>query len=163
MIRRPPRSTLFPYTTLFRSEAAQQQIIEKQRLEHELQLAYEIQTSILPRVLPQLQGYDFGATMVPARVVGGDFFEFVELGDDRVGIAVGDVTDKGMPAAIFMAQTHALLRAEAVRSAAPHEVLRCVNRHVVEMNAAGLFVTMLYGVLDRASASFSYARAGHEL
>src|SRR3712207_7395834 len=64
MIRRPPRSTLFPYTTLFRSEAAQQQIIEKQRLERELQLAYEIQISILPRVLPQLQGYDFGATMV---------------------------------------------------------------------------------------------------
>ena len=126
-------------------------------------MAYEIQVSILPRTLPRLAGYDFGARMVPARVVGGDFFDFIQLSDDTVGIAVGDVTDKGMPAAIFMAQTHALLRAEASRAVSPCEALQRVNHHLLAMNDAGLFVTVLYGVLDRNSGAFRYARAGHEL
>ena len=144
-------------------QAAQAQIIEKERLEQELQVAYEIQVSILPRTLPGLAGYDFGARMVPARIVGGDFYAVIPLSDDRVGIAVGDVTDKGVPAAIFMAQTHALLRAEASPSASPREVLWRVNQHLLTMNDAGLFVTMLYGILDRTTGRYSYARAGHEL
>ena len=144
-------------------QAAQAQIIEKERLEQELQVAYEIQISILPRTLPHLPGYDFGARMVPARTVGGDFFDVILLSNDQVGIAVGDVTDKGVPAAIFMAQTHALLRAEADPAASPREVLDRINQHLLTMNDAGLFVTMLYGILDRPSGAFAYARAGHEL
>lgn len=144
-------------------QAAQAQIIEKERLEQELQVAYEIQVSILPRTLPRVSSYDIGARMVPARVVGGDFFDVIRLSDDQLGIAVGDVTDKGIPAAIFMAQTHALLRAEANPGTSPRDVLWRVNQHLSTMNDAGLFVTMLYGILDQRTNSFRYARAGHEL
>lgn len=144
-------------------KAAQAQIIEKERLERELQLAYEIQMSILPQTLPQLAGYDFGSCIVPARAVGGDFFEVIALDEDRVGVVVGDVADKGMPSAIFMAQTHAFLFAEASRGVDPAEVLRRVNRHLMKTNDSHLFVTVLYGLLDRKSGDFAYARAGHEL
>src|SRR3712207_1764841 len=117
-------------------QAAQAQIVEKQMLEQELRMAYEIQVSILPRTFPCLIGYDFAARMAPARAVGGDFFDFIHLDDGRLGIAIGDVTDKGMPAAIFMAQTHALLRAEASRATSPREALQHVNRHLLAMNDA---------------------------
>lgn len=144
----------------------QQQVEElkwKERLERELQVAYEIQLSILPHTLPAVEGYDFDARMMPARAVGGDFFDFVPLSDAALGIAIDDVADKGVPAAIFMAQTHALLRAEASHGASPWEVLQQVNHQLVAMYAARVFVTVLYGVLDRATGVFTYARAGHEL
>lgn len=144
-------------------QAAQEKIIEKEKIEHELQVAREIQMSILPRSLPQLSDFEFGARVVPARAVGGDFFDFMALGSDRVGIAIGDVSDKGVPAAIFMAMTRSLVRAEARRSLLPREVLGQVNGHLLGMNEAGMFVTMLYGVLDREKRAFSYARAGHTL
>jgi sigma-B regulation protein RsbU (phosphoserine phosphatase) len=144
-------------------QAAQVQLIEKEKLERDLQVAYEIQMSILPRSMPILSGYMFGARILPARVVGGDFFDFIPLGPDAIGVAIGDVTDKGLPAAIFMAQARALLRAEASRAASPREALDRVNGHLLQMNDAGLFVTVLYGVLDVPSGRFHYARAGHEL
>lgn len=144
-------------------KAAQVQIIEKERLERELQVAYEIQMSILPQTLPQLAGYDFGAQIVPARAVGGDFFDVIPLSSDIVGIVIGDVADKGVPSAIFMAQTHALLYAEASRGIGPSEVLRNVNLHLTKMNESNLFVTVLYGQLERKTCEFTYARAGHEL
>jgi sigma-B regulation protein RsbU (phosphoserine phosphatase) len=143
--------------------AAQQQIIEKERLERELEVARQIQMGILPDILPEMDGFDFGARISPARSVGGDFFDFVSLNDGLLAIMVGDVTDKGVPAAIFMAQVHALLRAEAGRALSPGVVLANVNQHLLEMNAHGLFVTVLYGVLERDHGRFSYARAGHEL
>jgi phosphoserine phosphatase RsbU/P len=144
-------------------QAAQQQLIEKERLERELQLAYEIQMSILPQRLPVLGGYDFGALIRPARVVGGDFFDLFPLTEDKMGVVIGDVADKGMPSAIFMARTHAFLYAEARPGIRPGEVLRRVNRHLMEANQPGLFVTVLYGVLDGRRGEFTYARAGHEL
>ena len=144
-------------------KAAQVQIIEKERLERELQVASDIQMSVLPRSLPSLPGYDFGARIAPARSVGGDFYDFVHLGVDRLAISIGDVTDKGAPAAIFMAQVHALLRAGTNKSASPSRVLRNANRHLLEMNSRGLFATVLFGILDRRSGEFAYARAGHDL
>jgi serine phosphatase RsbU (regulator of sigma subunit) len=144
-------------------KAAQAQIIEKERLERELKVAHDIQMSILPRAMPQLSGFDFGARLVPARAVGGDLYDFIPLGDNQLGIVIGDVTDKGVPAAIFMAQAHALLRAEASQSASPREALQRANTHLLQMNARGLFVTVLYGVVDRVTRTFTYARAGHEL
>lgn len=141
----------------------QAQLIEKEKLEHELQVAYEIQLSILPQDLPVVPGYGFASLMVPARQVGGDFYDFIEIGDGLLGIAIGDVADKGVPAAIFMAQTRALLRAEAEVSNSPGEVLKQVNRLLQCMNQAGLFVTVLYGILDSRSGIFTFARAGHEL
>ncbi len=144
-------------------KAAQAQIVEKERLEKELQVAARIQASMLPQKLPTLPGYDFGALMLPARAVGGDLFDFIPLGRDRLGLLVGDVSDKGVPAALFMALSRSLLRAEAARSLNPAVVLRRVNQHLLQMNQAGMFITLLYGVLDRKQRTFAYARAGHEL
>ena len=144
-------------------KTAQAQIIEKEKLERELQVAFEIQTSILPQTLPKLDGYDFGAMMVPARAVGGDFFDIISLSSNKVGIIIGDVADKGVPSAIFMAQTHALLYAMANRNDSPTQVLQHVNELLLKIGESSLFVTVLYGVLDRTTNLFSYARAGHEL
>ncbi len=144
-------------------KAAQAQIIEKEKMERELQLAAEIQMSILPRTLPDLEGYSFGAKIVPARQVGGDLYDFIPMGNNAIAIVIGDVSDKGVPAAIFMAQTHALIRAEARQNRSPRATLERVNQYLLEMNASGLFVTVLYGILHRATREFEYARAGHEL
>jgi phosphoserine phosphatase RsbU/P len=144
-------------------KAAQAQIIEKEKLERELQLAAQIQMSILPRTLPRITGFSLGARIVPARAVGGDLYDFIPLSENIFAIVIGDVSDKGVPAAIFMAQTHALIRAEARQNRSPHETLKRVNQYLLEMNASGLFVTVLYGILDRTTGAFEYARAGHEL
>lgn len=144
-------------------QAAQAQIIEKEKLERELQLAAEIQMSLLPRTLPKLHGYSFGANIVPARAVGGDLYDFIPLSHDALAVVIGDVSDKGVPAAIFMAQTHALIRSEARQNRSPRETLERVNKYLLEMNASGLFVTVLYGILNGATREFQYARAGHEL
>jgi sigma-B regulation protein RsbU (phosphoserine phosphatase) len=144
-------------------KAAQAQIIEKERLEKELETARWIQQSILPRTLPSRPGFDFGALLMPARAVGGDLFDFISLANDQIGVVIGDVSDKGVPAAIFMALTYSLLRAEAIRWPSPARVLQATNHHLLGMNEAGMFVTILYGVLDCRDNHFLYARAGHEL
>lgn len=144
-------------------KAAQAQIIEKEKLEAELNVARTIQRSILPHARPSLPGFDFGTLIEPMTSVGGDFFDFIPLGDNRLGIAVGDVSEHGVPAAIFMALTYSLLRAEASRARSLGEALRSVNRHLLAMNASGMFVTVLYGILDGATREFRYIRAGHEL
>jgi len=132
------------------------------RLEHELSLASEIQMSMLPRSIPSLDGYEFSARMIPAKSVGGDFFDFIPLGDNLMGIAIGDVSDKGIPAALFMAMVRSLLRAEAHPGRSPRRVLRSVSRHLMDMNDNEMFVTIIYGILDGSTHRFHYARAGHE-
>jgi sigma-B regulation protein RsbU (phosphoserine phosphatase) len=137
--------------------------LDVQEMERELQFARQIQKGILPRKLPQIPGFDFGVLMAQARHVGGDFFDFIPLGRDSIGIAIGDVSDKGVPASLFMAVTRSLLRAEAHLGLHPSQVLQRVNYHLMDMNEAGLFVTMVYGVLNVIEKTFSYARAGHEI
>lgn len=144
-------------------KAAQMQIIEKEKLERELQVAREIQESILPHALPVIPGIDLGVVMQPARAVGGDLYDLIRLKDDHLGVVIGDVSDKGVPAAIFMALARSLLRAEASRMASPAVVLREVNRHLLDMNTAGLFITVIYGVLDCVKRQFTFVRAGHEI
>ncbi len=141
---------------------AQAQLIEKEKLERELEVARRIQRSLLPHSLPRYPGCDFGALMAPMSAVGGDFFDFLPLGDDLLGIVVGDVSDHGVPAALFMAITVTLLRAEARADAAPAAVLRSVGRKLLAVNDAELFVTALYGLLDTRTREFVYARAAHE-
>jgi sigma-B regulation protein RsbU (phosphoserine phosphatase) len=142
-------------------QAAQAQMIEKERLERELEIAHHIQASILPQSLPAHPTFEFGARIVPARVVGGDFYDLFPVGEGRWGIVVGDVCDKGVPAALFMMLTYSLMRAEAPRASSPGEALRAVNRHLLDLNPSGMFVTLLYGVLDASSCRLVYARAGH--
>ncbi|MFH1086261.1 MAG: SpoIIE family protein phosphatase [Chloroflexota bacterium] len=142
-------------------QAAQAQLVEKERLERELELARGIQESMLPQELPVIPGYDLGAMMVPARLVGGDFYDALALGGGRLALAVGDVCGKGVPAALFMAQSFGLLRAEASRNASPVETLRAVNRHLLAVNRSEMYVTLLYAVLEAATGRLHYARAGH--
>ncbi len=144
-------------------KAAQAELVEKERLERELELARQIQMSVLPEAPPVCVGYELAACIETARAVGGDFYDFIPLPHQRYGVVIGDVTDKGMPAAIFMAQTYALLHAEASRNALPQRALSRVNRHLMRMNARGLFATILYGILDTHAHRFTYSRAGHEL
>ena len=143
-------------------KTTQKLIIEKEKLEHELALARKIQKSMLPRSIPEMEGFEFGASMVPAKAVGGDFFDFIPRAHPP-GVAVGDVSDKGVPAALFMAMARSLLRAEAHKNLSPNEVLRRVNRHLMDLNEGEMFVTMLYGLLNRRTQRFEYARAGHEI
>ncbi len=143
-------------------KAAQAQLIEKERLERELKVAAEIQLSILPDVLPTHPDFDFGGRILPARQVGGDFYDVFDLGNNKMGVLIGDVADKGVPSAIFMARAHALIIAEADRASTPGEVLRMVNKHITRLEKSTQFVTALYGVLDTTTREFSYARAGHE-
>jgi sigma-B regulation protein RsbU (phosphoserine phosphatase) len=142
-------------------QAAQAQMIEKERLDRELEIAHTIQESILPQSLPADPILDFGARFVPARMVGGDFYDLFPVGEDRYGIVVGDVCDKGVPAALFMMLTFSLMRAEAPRASTPGEALLAVNRLLLGLNPSGMFVTLLYGVLDAVTGRFAYARAGH--
>ncbi len=143
-------------------KAAQAQLIEKERLERELKVAAEIQLSILPDVLPAVPGYDFGARILPARRVGGDFYDVFQVGDTRTAVVIGDVADKGVPAALFMARAHALIIAEADRGVTSGQVLQMANHHITHLQKSAQFVTALYGILDSSTHEFGYARAGHE-
>jgi serine phosphatase RsbU (regulator of sigma subunit) len=143
-------------------KAAQAQLIEKERLERELQVAADIQLSILPDELPTLADFDFGARILPARQVGGDLYDIFLLKDGNVGVLIGDVADKGIPSAIFMARAHALIMAEADTGRNAAETLQRVNYHITRLQKSTQFVTVLYGILDVTTRIFSYARAGHE-
>jgi serine phosphatase RsbU (regulator of sigma subunit)/anti-sigma regulatory factor (Ser/Thr protein kinase) len=136
---------------------------ERERYEQELRVAQLIQQQFLPRVLPDLRGWQVAAHYGPARVVGGDFYDFIDLDDGRIGIAVGDVADKGVPAALVMARTHSILRAEAPRLVDPGRVLARTNELLVPEMPARMFVTCLYGVLEPTTGRFVFANAGHNL
>jgi serine phosphatase RsbU (regulator of sigma subunit)/anti-sigma regulatory factor (Ser/Thr protein kinase) len=139
------------------------EVRQRERIEQELRVAQLIQQQFLPHELPDLPGWQVAAYYGPAREVGGDFYDFIRLPNDQVGIVVGDVTDKGVPAALVMATTHSILRAEAPRLVAPSEVLTRVNELLVDEMPAHMFVTCLYAVLDPTSGRLRYANAGHNV
>ena len=110
----------------------------------------------LPKELPVLGGWELAAYYQPARAVGGDFYDFIPLPGKRVGLVVGDVSDKGVPAALFMALTYSLLRAQAVRYKSAGEALRSTNRLLYQMNSSGMFVTLVLGAFaPRRVAEFA--------
>jgi serine phosphatase RsbU (regulator of sigma subunit) len=141
-------------------KAAQEQLVVKEKLERELAIARQIQESILPKSLPQVEGFDIGALTIPARAVGGDYYDFISIDRRRIGMVVGDACDKGIPAALFINLTNSLVHIEAPRNPSPEATLQLVNRHLLEMSHSGMFVTLLYGILD-ISGRFDYCRAGH--
>jgi serine phosphatase RsbU (regulator of sigma subunit) len=141
----------------------QQEAKERERIEQELRVASLIQQTLLPKTLPELPGYDVAAYYQPAREVGGDFYDFLDLEDGRFGLVVGDVTDKGVPAALVMATTRTMLRAAAQRLLSPGEVLQRVNDVLVQDIPPNMFVTCLYAILDTESGRLVYANAGHDL
>ena len=130
-------------------------------LQNELNVATGIQRSILPTVFPSGPGYRTHAGMEPARNVGGDFFDFMSLYNDRVGLAVADVSDKGVPAALFMMSSRTLLKGAALGSLGPGAVLSEVNRLLCDENDAMMFVTVFYGTYNPSSGELVYANGGH--
>jgi serine phosphatase RsbU (regulator of sigma subunit)/anti-sigma regulatory factor (Ser/Thr protein kinase) len=137
--------------------------VTRQRFEQELEVARLIQQNFLPKELPDLPGWQVAAYYRPAREVGGDFYDVIPLPDGRVGFVVGDVTDKGVPAALVMSATRSVLRASAQRLIEPGEVLEHVNEHLCPDMPEKMFVTCLYGVLDPESGHLRFANAGHDL
>ena len=146
---------------LVREQAAE--IQARERLEQEMRVATLIQQQFLPRELPQLRDWQVAAYYGPARAVGGDFYDFIALPDGRIGIVVGDVTDKGVPAALIMARTQSVLRGEAPRSPSPAQVLERANEILLPEMPARMFVTCLYMILEPETGRVVYANAGHNL
>ena len=136
----------------------------RQSIEQELRAARRIQQALLPQGLPQVEGWQITPFYQPAREVGGDFYDFFELEDGRMGLAVGDATGKGMPAALAASATCSMLRAVAQDSGySPGEVLARVNKTLLARIPSNMFVTCFYAILDPKSATLSYANAGHDL
>jgi serine phosphatase RsbU (regulator of sigma subunit)/anti-sigma regulatory factor (Ser/Thr protein kinase) len=146
---------------LVRQQEAQAR--ERQRMEQELQVAQLIQQHFLPTTLPQPAGWSIEAYYRPARAVGGDFYDVVERPDGTISFTVGDVTDKGVPAAMVMAATRSLLRAAGLEQASPSAVLAQVNDLLHGDIPSRMFVTCLYGVLDPRTGQVRFANAGHNL
>jgi len=144
---------------LVRQQAAELQA--RERIEQELQVAQLIQRQFLPRELPELSGWDVATYYQPAKAVGGDFYDFIELPDGLVGLVCGDVTGKGVPAALVMATTHSILRGDAPQFVSPGKVLERANNLLLRDIPAQMFVTCLYGVLDPSTGQLRYANAGH--
>jgi anti-sigma regulatory factor (Ser/Thr protein kinase) len=137
--------------------------LERARLEQEMRLARTIQQTLLPRQMPSLPGWQVQAHYEPAQAVGGDFYDFLTLEDGRVGFVIGDVSGKGMPAALVMATTRSLVRSAAQRLRSPGLVLKQVNDLLDQEIPPKMFVTCLYAVLDPATGKIRLANAGHNL
>ena len=136
----------------------------RQSTEQELRVARSIQRASLPEEVPTLEGWQISPYYRPAREVGGDFYDFIDLDDERLGIVLGDATGKGVPAALMMASTRSMLRAVAQASNySPADILGRVNDSLVADIPPNMFVTCFYAILDPKSASLSYANAGHDL
>jgi serine phosphatase RsbU (regulator of sigma subunit)/predicted ester cyclase len=148
-----------------RKQRLEQEISERERIEQELKVARDIQQASLPKEVPQLEGWQVSPHYHPAREVGGDFYDFFDLEEGRVGVAVGDATGKGTPAALAVSASSSMLRAvaQAFGSASPGEVLSQVNETLVARIPANMFVTCFYAILDPKSGNLSYANAGHDL
>ena len=144
------------------AQAQQAQVRERERIEQELRTAQEIQHTFLPREVPSLPGWQLVPYYQSAREVGGDFYDFLPFADGRLGIIIGDVTDKGMPAALVMTATRTMLRTAAQERTSPSEVLARVNDLLFDDIPPNMFVTCFYALLDPESGHLCYANAGHE-
>jgi serine phosphatase RsbU (regulator of sigma subunit) len=140
----------------------QEQVREHERIEQELRTAQAIQHAFLPKDVPTLPGWQLMPYYQPAREVGGDFYDIFVFADGRLGLVIGDVSGKGVPAALVMATVHTMLRTAVQGMLAPGEVLARVNDLLAAEIPAGMFVTCFYALLDPGSGRLRYANAGHE-
>ena len=130
-------------------------------LQNELDIASRMQQSILPTVFPKVPGYEMFGRMEPAREVGGDFFDVVDVEGGRIGLTIADVSGKGIPAALFMMLSHTLMKGSATTRPDPTDVLEAVNALLEAENSAAMFVTLFYAVLDPQTGTLRYANGGH--
>lgn len=143
------------------NDRLQNEMVVRERLETEIQLARQIQKTFIPERLPMHTGWELAARWKTARQVGGDYYDVIELPDHKLGLIIADVADKGVPAALFMALTRTLVRAAAVEAPTPAGVLQRVNDLLMPDTSQGMFVTAVYAVLDQETGEFTYANAGH--
>jgi sigma-B regulation protein RsbU (phosphoserine phosphatase) len=143
------------------NDRLQEEMVVRERLETEVQLARQIQQTFIPETLPPLSGWDVAARWRTARQVGGDFYDVMEFPGGRIGLFIADVADKGMPAALFMALTRTLVHAAVIETESPAEALRRVNNLLIPDTRQGMFVTAVYAVLYPDTGKLVYANAGH--
>jgi sigma-B regulation protein RsbU (phosphoserine phosphatase) len=135
---------------------------EKKRLDHDLEIARDIQRILLPSEAPAINGFQISGINVPARQVSGDYFDYIHVDEERLGVAIADVSGKGVPASLIMAICRSVLRAEAARNPSPADVLRKVNRQLYPDIKEDMFISMAYLVLDHQHDGVTLARAGHD-
>ncbi len=145
------------------NDLLQKEMVGRERLEREFQLAREIQETFLPSQLPLIPNWDLDVRWHTARQVGGDFYDIFDLPDKRIGLVIADVSDKGMPAALYMTVTRTLIRATVADIESPANVLEHVNDLMLMNNENGMFVTAIYAILDPINGELVYANAGHNL
>jgi sigma-B regulation protein RsbU (phosphoserine phosphatase) len=131
------------------------------RMQEEMRMARKIQADLLPKSPPAIVGYDIAGTSIPAKIVGGDYFDFIRLDEHRLGICLGDVSGKGMPAALLMANVQATLRSQAISCGSPCECLARSNDLLLASTDLERYATLFYGVLDTREHSLYYCNAGH--
>ena len=135
---------------------------EKKRLDHDLEIARDIQRILLPSESPAINGFQISGINVPARQVSGDYFDYIQVDQERLGVAIADVSGKGVPASLIMAICRSVLRAEAARNPSPADVLRKVNRQLYPDIKEDMFISMAYLILDHQHDGVTLARAGHD-
>lgn len=142
-------------------QTVESDMAERELQEEELNRAREIQQALLPKEIPQVAGFEIAAAWEPSRIVGGDYFDVIRLGEKKLGICIADVVGKGVPAALLMANVQATVRAYASESGSPSWLCKRVNSVLCANIASGKFVTLFYGVLDTGKKSLQYTSAGH--
>src|SRR6266404_1214223 len=135
---------------------------EKKRLDHDLEIARDIQRILLPAEAPNVNGFEISGINVPARQVSGDYFDYIKVDDERLGVAIADVSGKGVPASLIMAICRSVLRSQAIGNPSPADVLQKVNRQLYPDIKEDMFISMAYLVLDHARDGVTLARAGHD-
>jgi sigma-B regulation protein RsbU (phosphoserine phosphatase) len=135
--------------------------VEKGRMERELQMAYEIQAGFLPREVPHVPGWEFAARWQPAREVAGDYYDFIPGDGGQLGLVIADVSDKGMPAALFMVLTRSIVRASVGHAPSSADGIAHANRLICADSTGGMFVTLFYALLDPETGEITYVNAGH--
>ena len=134
---------------------------ELERKRYELKMAHDIQQSFLPDAIPLLKGFELAALNLPAKEVGGDFYDFIPISEDKMGVTIADVSGKGVPAALFMALSRTIVRANATRSPDVVDVIQDANRLITADAKSGMFVTLFYAILDLREKTLTYVNAGH--
>jgi phosphoserine phosphatase RsbU/P len=145
------------YNAIIYSEAN-----EKKRLDHDLEIARDIQRILLPDKAPDIPGFEISGVNVPARHVSGDYFDYIKVDEEHLGVAIADVSGKGVPASLIMAICRSVLRSQAAQNPSPSGVLRKVNRQLYPDIKEDMFISMAYLILDHVRGSVTLARAGHD-
>jgi sigma-B regulation protein RsbU (phosphoserine phosphatase) len=132
-------------------------------MQEEIKLASKIQNDLLPKFAPDIPGYEIAGRSIPAQVVGGDYFDFIPMDEHRLAICVGDVSGKGLPASLLMANTQATLRGQTLINASPRLCMERSNKLLYDSTSTEKFVTMFYSILDFSTHQLIYSNAGHDI